>query len=189
MTFSVSSVRHPRNSSTIDSTSLSASPSKPLSNDDFIKLVSYESIASVLRQCDKSFTDKISALSGNYTRNNFKTRSMQSNRSPKNKLFASELANLKSKSKCETCQKFGYWSSDHNADGSFKLGEISTDTPPNRKALYVNHEIMKVPVDLPKQTLIGQNSTLPTFRIIRRYFKLKMQQRIQSCMIHPVTTC
>lgn len=106
------------------------------SNDDFMKSVSYGSVSSVLRQCDKpsSFSsDQRNPVTSNsastvpqhnkYRRNNDK--------SERRKLSPEQLADLKSRSKCHKCSKYGHWSSEHNSDGSLKANAKSTDEPSN----------------------------------------------------------
>lgn len=40
-----------------------------------------------------------------------------------------QLNDLKDKSQCHKCGKYGHWHSDHNQDGSLKLGARSSPAP------------------------------------------------------------
>ena len=58
------------------------------------------------------------------------SRSSQDNsRKQKKRLSPEQLADLKLKSKCRLCQKFGHWVSDHNKDGSLKHNVPSNEKP------------------------------------------------------------
>jgi len=60
-------------------------------------------------------------------------------------LTPAQLADLKSKSRCNKCDKFGHWASDHNSDGTLKASVLCTDSPasssksgPPKKSLTFN---------------------------------------------------
>jgi len=88
----------------------------------YLSQVSYDSVASVLRQCDAGSSTKptITASTASTT-----TRRTTGRRT----LNASQLADLKNKSTCHKCKKMGHWKSDHNRDGSLKPGVKSFDQP------------------------------------------------------------
>lgn len=54
---------------------------------------------------------------------------IKSSRQPRRTLNPEQLRDLKSKSKCRKCTKYGHWEVDHNADGSLKPGVLSTHEP------------------------------------------------------------
>ena len=57
------------------------------------------------------------------------SRKHKNGRTRKKRLSPEELADLKRKSRCNACHKFGHWSSEHNADGSLPATVRSTDKP------------------------------------------------------------
>lgn len=85
---------------------------------DFLEAVSYNSVASVLRQCDNvknmDKPDTRTALSSNAV-------TTGSNRNARNRgrrtLSPEQLADLKSRSRCRRCKMIGHWDCDHNPDG------------------------------------------------------------------------
>jgi len=112
-------------------------------NDAIIKTVMYESVASVLRQCDNGSGTHSSASDGSSTfksngatfggRNGKKRRSQQG-KNDKQRLTPDQLRDLKSKQQCRSCGFYGHWSSDHKADGSLKDGVTSRPPPVNPTA-------------------------------------------------------
>eukprot|EP00178_Gracilaria_changii_P001339 TRINITY_DN1187_c0_g1_i12.p1 TRINITY_DN1187_c0_g1~~TRINITY_DN1187_c0_g1_i12.p1 ORF type:complete len:348 (-),score=40.05 TRINITY_DN1187_c0_g1_i12:1053-2096(-) len=101
---------------------------------DFLKAVSYSSISSVLRQCERApssapRSNPLAAGSSNAVKStaNNKTK-------PKARLTPEQLADLKSRSKCNLGFKFGHWSTDHKEDGSLKNGVNSYDTPQGKSS-------------------------------------------------------
>jgi len=104
------------------------------STDDYLSSVKYEQFASVIRQCDKKQdkdkdTVDSDALHASVVR--AVKEHMKNTKPPRRTLTADQLANLKSKSKCRRCMKYGHWADDHNEDGSLKPGVTSTHEPPN----------------------------------------------------------
>lgn len=105
-------------------------------NDDMIKPVEYEAIASVIRQCDngsstlshESSLANRTALSSNAV-NNPKPSSADKNRSTSRgcTMNPEQLCLYRLKIRCNSCGKFGYFASDHNAIGSVKNGLPSND--------------------------------------------------------------
>ena len=101
--------------------------------DDFLKAISYESVASVLRQCDRAKQgDMPSSPSVLNANSSSATTGGHDNRRKKGKktLNPEQLADLKSKTRCHTCRKKGHWSSEHNADGSLKPGAVVIEDTP-----------------------------------------------------------
>lgn len=101
-------------------------PSDTSTTSDYLESVSYDSIASVVRQCDQKASDN---SQHNPLRANHVSRPGKKN-SNKKKLSPEDFAEMKSKSKCRTCNNFGHWSTDHNSDGTLKPGVPSTTSPP-----------------------------------------------------------
>lgn len=117
-----------------------ASPSTALpdaaTTDQHLENVKYETIASVLRQCDtvKNMSQNLNSHSSfvnnrNPRNNKFTRRQNRRNYSRQNSSSQS-LASIKARSKCRRCHKFGHWSTDHADDGSLKPGVKSYDSPP-----------------------------------------------------------
>eukprot|EP00171_Calliarthron_tuberculosum_P017605 IDg17605t1 len=92
---------------------------------DYLSAVTYNSVASVLRQCDtaSSYEHNTSNSMRAHSANAHPSRSFRSNR-PKRMLPPEKLAELKSRSICRTCKQKGHWHSDHNQDGSLKPGDL-----------------------------------------------------------------
>lgn len=118
--------------------------------DDFLKAVSYDTVASVLRQCDKmrgsesTLTQQIAvpAVHANAAASTRPTNRFRQTLTP------AQLADLKSKSQCRKCKMFGHWKSDHNLDGSLKPGVSSKAAPAsNRQSLQrsVTFNLVTVP--------------------------------------------
>eukprot|EP00171_Calliarthron_tuberculosum_P022021 IDg22021t1 len=95
---------------------------------DFIKSVSYESIASVIRQCESPKT--ISSTLNSSAASNVQSRGKKF----RTRLSPEKLAELKLRSKCNLCSEFGHWSTDHNPDGSLKPGVVSRSKPSQKQA-------------------------------------------------------
>ena len=82
---------------------------KPITDQELTKLVKYDPIASILRQCDNH-----SSSSNTKPTNAFAGRVRQ----PFRRATAQRLAEVKAKSQCRLCKNWGHWDSDHNRDGS-----------------------------------------------------------------------
>lgn len=124
------------------------------SNDEFMKAVSYSSVSSVLRQCDKPKSNSIedhnpissnSAATFHSSFSNHSSRRDRSYARNKKKLSPDQLADLKSRSRCHKCSKLGHWSTDHNVDGSLMSNTRSFDNsrnwngaPPKRNVVSFN---------------------------------------------------
>ncbi len=94
-------------------TTLSIGFHEDLSNSDLLTTTKYDSIASVLRQCDKGKRNRT-------IHSNSANDSWRNNRKPKYTL--QQLAEVKARSRCRRCKNYGHWQSDLNEDGSFNPG-------------------------------------------------------------------
>lgn len=96
--------------------------------DDYLKAVKYESVSSVLRQCDKGkiFEARMSQVSIAAASGHVPT-SYGHVKKPKRTLNPEQLADLKMRCTCRSCGKKGHWAADNNADGSLKPGVRSHD--------------------------------------------------------------
>lgn len=95
-----------------------AAISATATTDDFIKAIKYESIASVIRQCEKQSVDTLNASTSTTLRRSvFRTRGAR--RTPQ------EIEALKQNSQCRKCNQWGHWHSDHFDGGSLKPGTKS----------------------------------------------------------------
>ena len=81
---------------------------------DHMKTVKYESIASIIRECDKS--QAVTDLSTLQVNNASSLRNGRYRR-PFRQATPERLAEIKSKSQCRHCKKWGHWDTDHNSDG------------------------------------------------------------------------
>ena len=95
---------------------------------EYLKAVSYDAIASVLRQCDRmknsAEENHVKPLSGNAAHySKHRSNGQRPTKTPE------EMAKIKGKSKCFICKKFGHWKSDHNEDGTLKPGFKALDNP------------------------------------------------------------
>lgn len=109
------------------------------SNDVILSLVEYESVASVIRQCD-SKADSGPIYSSHAVQNGNRmsgNRVNTGNRKPfrnvKSKMSRQELRATKLKTRCVKCGKYGHWHNDHAEDGSVKFGLPSLDQPSNSR--------------------------------------------------------
>lgn len=91
-------------------------------NDQYMEDIKYNSISSIIRQCDKSKAhDPRPYLNNTFDLGNASTNGQQLPRiavprrtQNKTRLSQDQLADLKSRSQCHKCKKFGHWSTDHN---------------------------------------------------------------------------
>lgn len=100
---------------------------------DFLKAVSYESIASVLRQCDRVLTSNsfspnstlstnVSFASSSLPYNSSGDRGRRELQGRKQRLTPEQIAELNTRTKCHRCGKYGHWTNDHRKDGAIKQG-------------------------------------------------------------------
>lgn len=107
---------------------------------DYLEAVSYEAIASVLRQCDKmklgNGDSSSRALSSNAAHNASHSGSQQRRPTSQGngpRRTPEQLARLKARTKCHKCRKWGHWRYDHKEDGSLKPGVKAFDAPPQQE--------------------------------------------------------
>ena len=102
-------------------TSHNAQSASTLTNGQLMDSVTYDPIASVLRQFDSykiSSADTLQANSSSFPR----PRWNRNQRTPH------QIAELK-KSRCKTCGLWGHWHSNHTPDGTLKTGVKASKTP------------------------------------------------------------
>ena len=97
--------------------------SSTASIDDYVRAVKYEAIASVLRQCDDSSSSvqstHLSAFGGFQTPYRPRPRRMTRD----------QVLEMKGKTKCAKCGKYGHWHADHEDNGTLKANARSSDEP------------------------------------------------------------
>lgn len=76
--------------------------------EDFISLVNYESIASVLRKCDKPKSETAPDLKPLYSNQTSTPHYEQRHTRPKSRLAPEDLVNLKLRCRCPHCNIFGH---------------------------------------------------------------------------------
>ena len=111
-----------------------SSDSNAKTTDDYLKEISYDSVASVLRQCDRTGNGDQNVSSSALHANSVSATTFNTHRKKKGKkkLNPAELADLKTKTECRICHKHGHWACDHHADGTVKPGAVVIDTEANR---------------------------------------------------------
>lgn len=110
-----------------------ASDESSMDTEELLNNIVYSSIASVVRQCETPITSRTEQY-GSFTgsSSSLQSNSVSTSSAPTKKKFSpSQLARLKSKSKCRKCGKFGHWESDHNADGTINEVSKPADTGNN----------------------------------------------------------
>ncbi len=115
--------------------------------DDYIKLITYDEFASVIRQCDKKNANSSSnnnTLNGNNARgfNKDKNRNysdwkgnQNSNNTSRSRrrMTVQQSIDAKKTSQCKKCNMYGHWANDHLADGKIRFGLPSSLTPINQE--------------------------------------------------------
>lgn len=109
------------------------------SNDDMIKLITYESIAVVIRQCGTGASSKRqgsppnNVLSGSALSSQQQGESQSGSNSSNNErtMNTEQLRKYEPRCRCALCGTYRHFKADHNADGSIKNGLPSNDNPPN----------------------------------------------------------
>jgi len=91
---------------------------------DYISSISCGSVASVLRQCDKTKNTPLemkNSLCADYA-------TAPSRYTKRSTLTPEQLLDLKSRSTCRKCQNVGHWAVDHNPDGTLKPN-VKSESP------------------------------------------------------------
>ena len=100
-----------------------------LSSDEFLAAITYNSVASVIRQCERSTPStseeySLTASAGTMNSSNNGQQRGNLNRSRPSK---AEYEALKMKHPCNMCGKYGHWVRDHNSDGTLPHGTKSVE--------------------------------------------------------------
>lgn len=115
-------------------------------NDEFLNAITYQSVASVIKQCDHQNTnDNLMANSAQAHQNRFFKpkngfkNNFKNNRPP----LPKEVYDQKTKQyPCHKCGKYGHWAREHYPDGKLKPGAKSFERPDEKyiKAHHNNDE-------------------------------------------------
>lgn len=104
---------------------------------DFLTSIKHETIATVLRQCDKN--ESLSASSAKVGHDGEKS---------KHKLTRAQLLSRKARKPCHKCGKYGPWQNEHLPDKSLPKNITSSDTPVSALNFTMpNREINTTDVD------------------------------------------
>lgn len=92
---------------------------------DYLGKVSYESIATVVRQCEKKSDSNID------TQSVLQISAGNATSAPRRRWTAEEVQTMKNSSQCRRagCGKYGHWYKDHLPDGSLSLGQTRLKHP------------------------------------------------------------
>lgn len=96
-----------------------------ISNADIVHSVSYETIASILRQCERPNNNNTHGTERSLHAN----QGRFGNNRNRNGGGSERLRRMKDKFPCRKCGKYGHWQSEHLANGSLKRGISSYDKP------------------------------------------------------------
>lgn len=105
-------------------TSLDASAT----TDEYLAAVSYEKVASVLRQCDQVRSNATPSINVQAINIELKKGQGERNGNGKHRITLVQLVQYKDKSKYRSCHKYSHFRSDHEAHGSLKPGARSSET-------------------------------------------------------------
>lgn len=97
-------------------------------NDEFLGAVTYESVSSVIRQCDRHSSAQ--HLNGNHV---CTSRSHNSRFQTRNPMSKERYSTVTMRSTCRLCGKYGHWKNAHLSDGSLPPGVKSFDIPINNQ--------------------------------------------------------
>lgn len=124
--------------------------------DDFLKSISYDTIAAVLRQCDRSKSADRPSNTDFFLRNiSASTNKHGGSRKKKsNKCLRPEkLADLKAKANFQICLSKGHWVSENNDDGTLRpdvvfieskgTANTSIDSYPRRRTITFNLDLLE----------------------------------------------
>ena len=96
-----------------------------MSSADIVQNVKYETVASIIRQCERRDTTHNNGSNLKVHQGGFR-----SGRGRANIRYGNDrISRAKGKYACRQCGKFGHWKDDHNRDGSLKQGAVSSDNP------------------------------------------------------------
>lgn len=99
---------------------------------DFLTAISYTSVSSILRQCDRvksnETQDNEGVLQASAINSSELSGNPQTKARHKRTLSPEQLADLKSRSTCRKCKQVGHWESDHNSGGSLNANVKSIST-------------------------------------------------------------
>lgn len=108
-------------------------------NDQYLRAVTYNAVASVIKQCDKSrfsgsgdHDNTLNASSGAFSNHPNKNR--------RNRNCDRSSISPTMKYPCNTCGKFGHWKRNHRADGTLAPGVKSFDHPQDSTSLTSNND-------------------------------------------------
>lgn len=92
-------------------------------NDQFLSAITYQSVSSVIKQCDKSpsATGNVNALNASSAGTTSHGRGRRSR------------SNITMRFPCDKCGKYGHWKRNHNPDGSLPAHVKSFDSPQEGK--------------------------------------------------------
>ena len=112
-----------------ESTNSTANTSVSMTTDTLVSQVSYEGIASVLRQCDQPRDNRsnlqnplLSNLAHHQRFNKYKHRNKQH-------FQLQSIVDKKRNNPCHRCGMYGHWANEHLLDGSLKPGTLSLAEP------------------------------------------------------------
>lgn len=88
-------------------------------NDQFLSAITYQSVSSVIRQCDQSSaaSENLNALNASSAGTTYRGKGNRSR------------GNITMKFPCDKCGKYGHWKRNHNPDGSLPPHVKSFDSP------------------------------------------------------------
>lgn len=100
--------------------------------EDYAQTISYETVATVLRQCEKSISTTPSTAGRALAASSAAPHSSNGsrpNRGNRVRLTLEQVAEAKRASQCKRCGQFGHWWGDHDESGELKPGSVSSDKP------------------------------------------------------------
>lgn len=138
----------------------------------YLKAIRYDSVASVLRQCDRT-RDGGKKSSHRSALHNHRASAIWNNsdrkKKGKKKLSSEKLADFRNKTQRRRCHKRGQWVAEHNEDGSLKPGAVVIKAGGSSQAQTQNrtqttHPPRKRNITLNKMVYLGTKENIPTFQ-------------------------